>query len=765
MRRNPGINRTEPEIAPRSAKTPLALAQAVLVFFAGLLAPAVLLAQRPAAQALQEAAAALQQGDFARARLAAERATLAEPRSATAWKFLGMAFAAEDRLEEAYLPFSRACDYSASEPGACYYQGRTAYFLSRLPEAEAAFRKASRVPADRPRAILGLASVMEASSKPEQADELFRQALQAKAEGALREYGMFLFRQGRHTEAVNALEKAGATEDLARVRKELAAAPKTKAIREARPPIQFSAFALPMVVQNHASGNKHLVETMMGGLCAFDFDNDGHLDLYVTNGASLPSLQKSGDADANRLFRNRGDGEFVDVTNEAGVAGRGYAMAAAAGDYDGDGFLDLFVAGVRENILYRNRGDGHFEDVTQRAGVAGDGKWSVGAAWFDYDRDGRLDLFVARYVEWDPAAEPYCGDRKPGRRTYCHPRLYGPLHNLLYRNEGEGRFRDVSVEAGLASHLGKAMGLAVADFDNDGWLDVFVGNDALPNFLFLNRGGRFEEVATESGVALPNDGRPVSSMGAGIGDIDEDGQEDLVISALSNETFPLFRNLGGAAFQDITAPSGLAALALPYSGWGVGFADFDNDGLPDVFSANGHVMDNAELTSSRASKQPNTVFRNLGAGRFALQIVNGDGDGIPVGEAFHRGAAFGDFNRDGRMDVAVSRLNEAPRILFNRTEAPGNWLCVHLPVDAIGARVRATSSKGVVWGRLAPHFSYASSSEHAVHLGLGDAAQVNELKLNWPDGCVQVLRDVPANQHLRIERQCGNEQPRRGNFF
>jgi Tfp pilus assembly protein PilF len=736
-------------IAPTAARC-LILLLACLSFSPGLLP------QRPGSVALQEAMDAFQQGDFARARLAAERATLAEPRSAAAWKLLGMALAAQDRLEEAYPNFERACGLSASEPGACYYLGRSAYFLSRLPAAESAFRKAMQLPADKPRATLGLAMVMEASAKPSEAETLFRDALQAKADGALREYGLFLHRQGRSVEAIDALERAGAREELARVRKELAASPASTAAKKERPPLRFMAKPLPMEVRNYATGNKHLVETMMGGLAALDFDNDGHLDLYVTNGAPIPSLEKSGPEDANRLFRNLGNGAFEDVTTTAGVAGRGYAMAAAAGDYDADGNLDLFVAGVRENILYRNLGNGTFEEVTSSAGVAGDGQWSVAAAWLDYDRDGRLDLFVARYVEWAPGMDPHCGDTRPGHRTYCHPRLYKPLHNLLYRNEGEGRFRDVSAETGIAAHRGKAMGVGVADFDNDGWLDLFVGNDAIPNYLFLNRGGRFEELATENGVALPNDGRPISSMGAGLGDIDQDGNEDLIVSALSNETFPLFRNMGGAVFQDITAPSRVAAQSLPYSGWGVGFADFDNDGLPDILSANGHVMDNAELTSSRPSKQLNTVFRNQGSGLFLLQTIYLPPDGGIAAEAFHRGAAFGDFDRDGRMDVAVSRLNDSPLILFNRTEAVGNWLCVHLPLDAVGARLRATTPNGVLWGRLAPHFSYASSSENAVHLGLGVATTVNELKITWPDGCVQVLRNLQAGQHLHVKRQCGN---------
>lgn len=751
MRRHSASGPRRERVLPDSRRLRLFLAAPY-----GVLAALLLFPSGSAAQPLREATEAFQRGEFPRAQQAAERVTLADPNSAPAWKLLGMALAAQDRLEEAFIPFARACKMEPRQPGACYYLGRTAYFLSRLSDAESAFRKAMQLPADKPRATLGLAMVMEALTQPSQAEVLFRDALRAKADGALREYGLFLHRQGRSAEALDALEKAGAREELARVRMEIAAAPARTAVNKEPPHLRFVAKPLPMEVRNYATGNKHLVETMMGGLAALDFDNDGNLDLYVTNGAPIPSLEKSGPADANRLFRNLGNGDFEDVTSSAGVAGKGYTMAAAAGDYDADGHLDLFIAGVRENTLYRNLGNGKFDDVTVAAGVAGDGKWSVAAAWLDYDRDGRLDLFVARYVEWAPGMDPHCGDSRPGHRTYCHPRLYKPLHNLLYRNEGDGRFRDVSVETGIAAHAGKAMGVGVADFDNDGWPDLFVGNDAIPNFLFLNRGVRFEEVATENGVALPNDGRPISSMGAGVGDIDQDGNEDLIVSALSNETFPLFRNMSGASFQDITAPSRVAAQSLPYSGWGVGFADFDNDGSVDIFSANGHVMDNAELTSSRPSKQPNTVFRNQGSGLFLLQSINLPANDAVSAEAFHRGAAFGDFDRDGRMDVAVSRLNDSPLVLFNRTEPVGNWLCLHLPVDAIGTRLRAVTPNGVLWGRLAPYFSYASSSEHAVHFGLGAATAVDELKITWPDGCIQVLRDLPAGQHSQVKRQCGN---------
>ena len=701
---------------------------------------------------LRAAAEALQRQDYVRARVECERAVRADPLSAPGWKMLGMAFAAENRLEDAYTPFSRACELNAGEAGACYYLGRTAFYLSRLSEAESAFRRSMQRPDDRPRALLGLAAVLETRGKTQEAERAFSQAIELGAEGAQRDFGLFLYRTGRHVEAVKALEAAGAADDLVRIRRELAATPSSTA-RGERPgsipihAITFDVTALPMISRNGASGEKHLPETMMGGIAVLDFDNDGYQDIYVSSGARMPALIKADSGDWNRLFRNRGDGTFEDVTQQAGVAGKGYAMGVAAGDFDSDGWVDLFVAGLHGNFLYRNLGDGRFADVTARAGVGGDGKWSIGGAWLDYDRDGRLDLFVVRYVEWDPDKELSCGDREPGGRTYCHPSHYEPLHNLLYRNEGDGRFRDVSKESGIAAHLGKGMGLAIGDYDGDGGLDIFVANDTLPNFLFHNEAGRFMEVATESGVALPSDGRPVSSMGASFGDFDNDGKDDLIVSALSNETFPLFRNLGKGQFQDISTPSRIASQMLPYSGWGIAFVDLDNDGRLDIFSANGHVMDNAERSSSRTSRQPMSVLRNQGNGTFHLELLRGD--------AFHRGAAVADFDRDGRMDLVVTRLNEAPLVLRNTTEADGHWLTVRLEGNPPGARVRCTTKSGARWGSLNPSNGYASSSESAIHFGLGMDLSVEELKITWPDGCVQTMANIPADRDVLVKRNCG----------
>ncbi|MDE3168463.1 MAG: VCBS repeat-containing protein, partial [Acidobacteriota bacterium] len=344
------------------------------------------------------------------------------------------------------------------------------------------------------------------------------------------------------------------------------------------PPIRFTDVAasagVSFVLENHPTDHKYMIETMPGGIAAFDYDGDGRPDIYFTNGADIPSLEKSGPRYWNRLYHNEGNWKFRDVTAEAGVAGAGYSMGAAVGDYDNDGHPDLFVAGVNRNILYRNLGNGKFEDVTARAGIAS-GDWAVAAGWFDFDRDGKLDLWVVHYAKFSTADDRYCGDRDRGLRIYCHPKYFTPLANTLYRNRGDGTFEDVSAKAGIAKFAGRGMSVAFADYDADGWPDVFVTNDNMPNFLFHNLGnGRFEETALLAGAAVRDDGKAVAAMGAEFKDYDNDGLPDLLFTALAAETFPLFRNLGKGAFTDAGYTSKLAPLTIHHSGWGIGLFDF-----------------------------------------------------------------------------------------------------------------------------------------------------------------------------------------------
>ena len=513
------------------------------------------------------------------------------------------------------------------------------------------------------------------------------------------------------------------------------------------------------VLRNSATPEKHQIETMVSGIAVFDYDNDGHADLYFVNGARQPRLEKDDPSYYNRLYRNRGDGTFTDVTVQAGVAGAGFATGVAAADYDNDGFADLFLAGVNRNILYRNRGDGTFEDVTEKAGLgerAGGRRkpWSIAAGWFDYDNDVRLDLFVVNYCVWDPAVEPPC--TAGGERVYCHPKYYRGLPNLLYRNRGDGTFADVSESSGIAAHIGKGMGVSFLDYDDDGRLDLFVANDTTPNFLFRNRGdGRFQETALQAGVAYSDDGRALSSMGAEARDIDNDGREDLFVSAIGNETFPLFRNLGKGLFADVTYSSRLGPATLAHTGWSNGVFDFDNDGLKDLFVACGSLDDNSEKYSSRPSRQRNLVLANLGGGRFADVSAQAGDDFQQVG--WHRGAAFGDLDGDGRVDAVVSRIGEPAELFRNASPGGHHWLGVRLRGrrsnrDGIGARIRVTSaSGGVQWNRVTTSTGYGCSSDRTAHFGLGQDESAAQVEIEWPSGAHQVLKDVRADRYLTVE--------------
>jgi enediyne biosynthesis protein E4 len=527
-----------------------------------------------------------------------------------------------------------------------------------------------------------------------------------------------------------------------------------QSIKPAPPaPIRFRNVAasagLDFVLENSATPQKHLIETMPGGVAVFDYDGDGLPDIFFANGASVPSLEKSAPKYRNRLFRNLGGMKFKDVTEEAGLAGAGYSIGAAAADFDNDGHVDLFVAGVGSNHLYRNLGNGKFEDVTAKAGIKSD-VWSITGGWFDYDNDGLLDLFVVNYVKWSPEMAPFCGDPASNVRAYCHPRFFEGLANRLYHNRGDGTFEDVSEKSGIASQIGKGMSVAFADYDGDGLTDVFVTNDKMPNFLFHNLGnGKFAESALEAGVALPDDGRTVSGMGVDFRDYDNDGRPDIVFTALAGETFPLFRNAGKGEFRDWTHHSRLGPLSHRRSGWSTGLVDLNNDGWKDLFTANGHVNDTVESFEAAKYKLANSVFANAGDGTF--QDVSKD-----VGPDFqqaraHRGAAFGDFNNDGKIDVVVTSIGEPAELWENISPKDNTWLIVKLRGttsnrDGIGARIRIENQ----YNQMTTNVGYASSSLGGVHFGLGKVKKVDRIEIHWPSGIEQVLRDVAANQVLDV---------------
>jgi hypothetical protein len=518
-------------------------------------------------------------------------------------------------------------------------------------------------------------------------------------------------------------------------------------------PIRFENVTAPsgltFVLDQHATPDKNMVETMAGGVAVFDYDGDGLADIYFANGAGIPSLRKENPGHWNRLFRNVGEFRFRDVTAEAGVAGESYATGAAAADYDNDGHVDLFVAGVERNQLFRNLGNGRFEDVTARAGI-GSYRWSVAAGWLDYDNDGRLDLFVVNYVDWTPATNRFCGDRARNLRVYCHPKHYTGLPNGLFRNRGDGTFEDVSAASGIGKHVGKGMSVAFADYDADGFTDVFVTNDAVPDFLFRNRGnGTFEEVGLLAGVAVPAHGRPVSSMGVDFRDFDNDGRPDLNVTALTGETFPLFKNENGSFFRDVTYGSGLGAASIKLSGWGNAFADLDNDGYKDLATANSHANDRIEEFESASYRQPNAIFRNVN-GRFE-DVSSGAGADFSQARA-NRGLGVGDFDNDGRLDLVITVLGDRAQLLRNVSEGANGWLVLRLAGRSsnrggLGARVQAGSQ----WNHMTTSIGYASSSDYGVHFGLGQATAVPRVEITWPSGVKQVLADVKANTIVRVE--------------
>jgi len=512
-------------------------------------------------------------------------------------------------------------------------------------------------------------------------------------------------------------------------------------------PIRFEDVApqsgIDFILHNCPTPQKHMIETMAGGLAVFDYDGDGRPDIFFTNGAELPSLTKTGPQYWNRLYHNEGNLKFRDVTAEAGVVGEGYSMGAAVGDYDNDGHPDLFVAGVNRNILYHNLGNGRFEDATQKAGIKS-GEWAVAAGWFDFDRDGKLDLWVVHYAKWSADDDRYCGDKTRGIRIYCHPKYFQGIASTLYRNRGDGTFEDVSKKAGIAGYPGRGMSVAFADYDQDGYPDVFVTNDNMPNFLFHNKGnGTFEEVGLLAGVAMREDGKPVASMGADFRDYDNDGLPDIAVTALAGETFPLFRNLGKGNFADATYPSHIGQLSLHHSGWGTGLFDFNNDGWKDIFTSNSHVNDRVELFESAVYKEPDTVFVNLGNGTFADVSAEA---GL-TGAKAHRGSAYADFDGDGKIDVVVSSLEGPVELWHNVSPNANHWISLKLP--AIGAHVRI----GNQWNDMTSAVSYASSSLDGVHFGLGGTKIIERIEITWPDGKRRVLRDIKADQVLTVREE------------
>jgi enediyne biosynthesis protein E4 len=514
--------------------------------------------------------------------------------------------------------------------------------------------------------------------------------------------------------------------------------------------------------RNSATATKYLIETMAGGVALFDYDGDGWLDVFFTNGARLAEAQRDGvplDKTApefwNRLFRNNRDGTFTDVTERAGVKGRGYAMGIGVGDYNNDGHADLLVTGYGEAILYRNNGDGTLSDVSLRARLKTDG-WMTSAGFFDYDNDGRLDIFICRYLQWDFAAGAvFCGDARPGGRGYCHPDKFKPVASYLFRNLGDGTFADVSAASGIAAHAGKSLGVAFADFNRDGFTDISVANDSFPQFLFKNKGdGKFDEVALAAGVGYNEDGKTFAGMGTDFSDLDDDGWPDIVTTALPYEYYAYFRNDGRGGFNYLSLDSNLGALTRLFGGWGVRVFDYDNDGAKDLFLANSHVLDNIALNQPHLSYRQKLLLLKFD-GR-AFRDVSAQSGEVFAEAWSSRGAAFGDLDNDGDVDAVISTCDGPAYFLRNDGGNRNHWLGLELRGtksnrDGIGARVTLTLASGKrLYNAVSTAGSYLSANDRRVFFGLGKETAIRQVRVEWPSGAVQEVGELRCDQLLRV---------------
>ncbi len=517
---------------------------------------------------------------------------------------------------------------------------------------------------------------------------------------------------------------------------------------------------------SHTS-KKYLIETMGAGVALFDYDNDGRLDIFLVNGAPLADPtpkgtipQKSGAKYWNRLYHQKSDGTFEDVTERAGLQGVGYGMGVAVGDYDNDGFEDLYVTAYGGNRLYHNNGDGTFTDVTEKAGVGGSG-WSTSAAWIDLDNDGLLDLVVLRYVIWD-FDDIYCGEHREGYRAYCHPDYFRPITPLVFHNDGNGHFSEIAQKSGI-SKPGKGLGITLADYDHDGKTDLFVANDSMPEFLYHNEGnGRFSEVALMAGVAVDDNGRAFAGMGTEMADYDNDGLPDVVVDDLANQMYAIFRNNGDGSFAYATYQTDLGRISLLHSGWGLRFLDYDNDGWKDLIIAQGHDLDTIELSYPQLRyREPLMLLRNDGK-RF-VDVSAASGSVFQQAWA-GRGLATGDLDNDGRIDIVVTTNDGPAYVVRNETDTQNHWLTLNLVGhrsnrDAIGAEVKVTTSQGAQYATVSTASSYLSASDKRVHFGLGTDSSAQSLEIRWPSGIIQTVKNVAGDRILRVDEPAQTAAP------
>jgi hypothetical protein len=507
------------------------------------------------------------------------------------------------------------------------------------------------------------------------------------------------------------------------------------------------------------TSRKYLIETMGSGVALFDCDNDGRLDLYLVNGAPFSDpepkgsiLQKTGPEYWNRMYRQKSDGTFEDITEKSGLQGVGYGMGVAVADYDNDGYEDIFVTAYGGNHLYHNNGNCTFTDVTEKAGVAGSG-WSTSAAWVDLDNDGLLDLVVDRYVQWD-WDDVYCGEHREGYRGFCHPDVFQAIPMLVYHNDGHGHFTEVSHKLGLDKPA-KALGIAIADYDRDGRIDLYIANDSMQEFLFHQKpDGTFEEVGLISEVAVSAEGQTYAGMGVDFADYNNDGWPDIVVTDLANQRYASYLNNGDGTFDYASFSNGIGAMSLLHSGWSMRFLDYDNDGWKDLLVAQGHDLDTVEIVSPQLHyREPMLLARNNGK---KFVDVSGISSDIFQDRWVGRGMAIGDLDNDGRIDAVVATNGGPAHILHNETATKNHWITLHLSGhksnrDGIGAVVKLTTPAGSQWATVTTSSGYLSASDPRVHFGLGDSAAASNIEIRWPSGIVQKLTNVAGDRQIQVD--------------
>ena len=536
----------------------------------------------------------------------------------------------------------------------------------------------------------------------------------------------------------------------------------TALVSQAPPPaaVTFTDIVRPagitFVHDNAFTPEKYLIESMGAGCAWIDYDQDGFMDVYLVNGAAT-RIYTPKQPLRSALYRNNRDGTFTDVTKSAGVGAEGlYGMGVAVGDYDNDGFPDLYVLGYSRCILYRNNGKGAFSDVTASAKVENRGMWASSAAWFDYDNDGRLDLVIANYVDWTPERNFYCGDQGPGMRSYCHPNVFHGQPATLYRNNGDGTFTDASRSSGLGPKAANGLGVVTFDYNNDGWQDIFISNDAQPNHLFHNKGnGTFDEVGYLSGAAVSGDGQMEAGMGVDAADTTGSGRLDLIVGHLDMQLNRLYRNMGDGSFTDATLSSKIGYDSYQFSTFGLRFFDYDNDGATDLFTANGHVMDNIQLYHPDTTyAEPKHMFRNTGRGRFE-NVSTRLGPDMQKPHV-SRGAATGDFDNDGDLDILVSGCGQAAQLLRNDGGNANHWLQIFLigvksNRDGVGARVKVTAGDLVRHDQRKGGMSYQSAQDPRLHFGLGPHAMVDAVEIIWPSGAATKIEKLKADRIIAVK--------------